>query len=199
MEIVVTYTFPRPPEAEEAERELARLDTLDNLPDDIEERRQSLLEQIPPTEHIRITVGTCNVLEHARYGEYQREVWDWFKEKTGVSIDEVTDGQEFNIDEMTWKIMDVGMHRAYMLASLRRVEVMRASYGDEDEDWKEAELPEEWQTIEGFAQNVPAALFERWADAARRCNPGLFWVDMSDEGKGSGDASVTVSTIGYGN
>lgn len=175
MERSVTYTYPVPAEALEAERELARLDGVPDMDDE----RQALIEVMPQVERVRVTVGSASALDYARYNRMRREAAEWFKAKTGVEPHEADDG---DAPEDVWLTAQIGVHRAYMLATLRRYEVMRNPWG-QDGAWHEEQLPADWRTIEGMAENVPAALFNEWLAASRECNPGLFWADSSEAGK----------------
>jgi hypothetical protein len=175
MEKSVVYSYPLPAEAVEAERELARLEGIEGM----EEARRALLDAMPEVERIRITVGSASAIEYARYNRMRREAADWFKAQTGVTPD-VADDE--SVPDDVWLVMDIAIHRAYMLAVLRKYEVLRGPYAG-DNAWEEIPLPEDWRSVEGMAQNVPAALFNAWLSAARECNPGLFWADTSESGK----------------
>jgi hypothetical protein len=172
---------------------------------------------------LRLTVSTANMLDYVRQDTLRRDAWQWYQGRLkarGVA--------SLPPDDPDWITLTLGLRRAYMLACLRGVEVLRAA-GEHDSDridrmrpdgqdnsesilsipsnpvnpvneratqaetWEPADLPTEWDGIEGLAQNCPADLFVAWADAAERCNPRLFWPDGSDAGKARAGATVRPS------
>jgi len=139
-----------------------------------------------PPEKLRLTLVTCNVIEYATYNRLRREVATWWTVRTGQAVQAMD--LEASTDE-DQALLDVALHRAYMLAALRTVEVSA------EVAWRVTALPGDWLPIEGFAYHVPAELYEAWANAARACNPGLFWVDQTPEGKAPAVSNVTTLTM----
>jgi hypothetical protein len=86
-------------------------------------------------------------------------------------VDEAED--EISTLKRLWMI-----DRAHCLSAL--TEVAEAAEGSDD--FVVVELPEEWQTVEGFLEDVPAVVFAAWAEASREVNPGL-WVAFTDAEK----------------
>jgi hypothetical protein len=150
----------------------------------IEPRSPEAIEAGEPVTGLRVTVGQASALDMHRYRRLAADAWTWFwanTEQQRGGPDAARDVTLVPDEDAAWAMLDVGLRRAYMLATLRSVEQLSG---------ETAELPTEWSTLEGIAQNCPAALFDAWAGAARECNPGLFWQDATEAGKRNGGASV---------
>ena len=161
-------------------------------------------------EGLRLTVGTTNMIEHARFQRLSRECWQWWQDRRKErSLPELPEP-----DDPDWIVTTAGLRRAYMLAALRKVEVLRAgaegalaggqaggeaqggeSKGGEsaDVDWVIGELPPAWSDMVEMISTCPADLFEKWAAAVEACNPGQYWQDLSDRGKARAGATVSAS------
>jgi hypothetical protein len=139
-----------------------------------------------PQTGVRVTVGQASALDMHRYRRLVAEAWAWFWEHTKTHWKPAGEHKAALVpdDAPEWAMLDIGLRRAYMLATLRRVE----DYSDGT--WAAIELPGEWATIEGMANHCPAALFEAWAGAARECNPGLFWSGDDPKARSNGGWSV---------
>ncbi len=129
---------------------------------------------------LRLTVSTANMLDYVRQDSLRRDAWGWYQERLKArGVDRLP------ADDPDWITLTLGLRRAYMLACLRGVEVLRppAARSEDGEvrnesealssllyplssDWQPGELPPEWDGLEGLAQNCPADLFVAWADAA---------------------------------
>lgn len=152
---------------------------------------QAVTYTFPGTdESLRLIIGTANTLEYGRYEALRWEAAQWFGQETGVDPLALTDDAPAPDVARAQKVLEVGLHRAYMLAVLRGVLWQQEAEGP----WLAGELPESWQTVPGFAEQVPAPLYLAWREAARACNPGLWWVDLSEAGKAAGGVSVTTLT-----
>lgn len=136
----------------------------------------------------RLTVGTVNVLAYGKYETERRAAADWWQETTDRSLDDLPDNPDPELAQAI-QVLNIAMHRAYMLAALETVE-----YSADGAAWTPAALPDVWLTINGFATLLPADLYLAWQRAARTCNPAVFWTDASTAGKGGGVVNVTTLT-----
>lgn len=133
------------------------------------------------TEHtvLRLTVGVVNALGMARYRRLVREFSIWLRDACGVDVDD-----EGAMSPEEGDLLDVGYRRGYMLGALKKIE--RGTCAPDDDvptEWQPAKLPAEWETIEGFIEQMPVTLFEQWDAAALTCNPDTFFVRLDDEKK----------------
>lgn len=144
-------------------------------------------ESAEPLVQLRIHIKTCTVLDLARYRRNLREVNEWVVENLGKPIAELTDAElDAAEEDGTLPMFRVGQDRAEMLAALGGVERREG-----DGEWLSAQLPDAWQDIEGFAQQMPAGVYLAWRAAMWACNPGLFGTSNDDDEKKSGHISVS--------
>lgn len=160
MESKLLYTFPSPPDA---------------------------------TEHrvLRLTVGTTTALGMARYRRLIRDASIWLNQK-GIGVQEADEDSEVvELPPEESDLQDAVFRRAYMLASLQKVEEGRcAPDAETPTEWKECELPKEWQTIEGFIDGIDAKLITAWDIAALACNPETFFASMDEKKRKPGSVIV---------
>ncbi len=79
----------------------------------------------------RLTVGTTNMIEHERFKRLAREAWQWWEARCAHrngSAGSLPDDTQLvpQPDDPDWIVTTAGLRRAYMLAALRKVEVLRA-------------------------------------------------------------------------
>jgi hypothetical protein len=121
---------------------------------------------------VTLTIGTASALDYARYEALRWETSKWFRDKAGFNSWE-TPAELTPEQEAAVRVMDVGVHRAYMLPCVKRIE------------WSgEPVMDLVGLSIEAFANDLPAGLYNKWKRAALECNPQIFWPDASSEGKG---------------
>lgn len=153
-------------------------------------------DETEPETGIRVTVGEASMRDMHLSRRLTAEAWAWFWQATRAhwagaadsagGAPEDTKAALLTVpdDDPAWQMLTAGQERAYMLACLRKVEHRAA------ETWYAGELPPAWGTLEGFANGCPALLAAAWANAARRCNPGLFEPEHGDPKARSGGARV---------
>lgn len=181
--IQVTYTYDRPPQANEAERKIARLDNLpeEERPEDYTAQRAALIDALPPVERIRIIVRSISLMDRARYHALYRRNAAWYKEKFGREIDddlpddadELIHGRAavYRHAEVFCAIESAGMvnnHGAQYLA-----ETQAHPFGEVGAQWQPATIPAEWTTVEGFSTEMPLALADALIDATMQLNGGV--------------------------
>jgi hypothetical protein len=141
------------------------------------------------TEHtvLRLTIGTVTALGMAKYRRYLRESRSWMREQGADMESEEPLTPEQN------ELWDLCYRRSFMLASLKQVESGTCSPDEEmPSEWKPAELPATWQSMENFIDgDLPGILFNQWDAAAEDANPDTFFVSTTDEKKRK-PGSVTV-------
>ena len=173
--IQVTYTFDRPPAADEAGREIARLDALPEAerPEDYDALRAALVDSLPAVEKIRITVRAISLMDRARYNGLFRRNAVWYRERHGHEIDATLpdDADEliharaaaFRHAEVFCAIESTGGAKGKYLAEL----LHRGG------DWQPGTIPEEWTTVDGFCDEMPLALADALIDATMELNGGV--------------------------
>lgn len=113
-------------------------------------------------EVLRLTVSSMNILQHRKWQRLLREAFQW----SGVDTEE----------EKPLEEREIAFRRAGMLAALKVVERgVCALDADGPTEWQKAELPQDWQSIEGVAE-LPWELVDLWWRAAVEVNPGVFIV-----------------------
>ena len=122
------------------------------------------------TDTVTLTIGTASALDYARYEALRWEGNRWFNDLTGFNSwetpEERTPEQQQAVD-----VMDIAIHRCYMLPCLKRVE------------WSgEPVMDLANMSLEAFAVEVPAGLYARWKAAVLTVNPKTFWPDASEAG-----------------
>lgn len=143
---------------------------------------ERIIEYILPTENeaaapqtLRLVISEMNTLQHARWLRYQREVHQWAVDTLGIS-EELDSEKELSLEVADRQ--ERGYRRAAMLGALRRIEIGTCTAdADEPTTWTEATLPQEWQTIDGFIDDMPFRLFDLWMLLAVECNPGAFFAE----------------------
>lgn len=124
---------------------------------------------------LRITVGELSVMANARFRQLLREGADWTEANYGFRTQ--TDLEPENIT-IEIDLAEALYARAAMISAVRSVECGTAAEGKErPETWEPSELPEAWQSIDGFLNELPGALYKAWQNVANEVNPGLFWLD----------------------
>lgn len=137
---------------------------------------------------LRLTIGIVTALGMARYRRLIREASLWIDERFGK---EDSDAPEAEVSVERAELQDVIYHRAYMLASLKTVEEGTcAADAKMPTEWKHTELPKEWQTIEGFMNDLDGKLFAEWDNIALMCNPETFFVSMDEKKRMPGSVIV---------
>lgn len=131
---------------------------------------------------LRLTVGPVTALGMARYRKYVREANAWLEARFGprLAADEEDDGDD---DEQAERQLytELVYPRAYMLACLKQVDTGTcAPAAPQPDTWQASELPAAWLTCDGFATQLPGALFAAWDAAVTEANPNVFWVNLSD-------------------
>ncbi|MCC6457279.1 MAG: hypothetical protein IT328_20160 [Caldilineaceae bacterium] len=143
---------------------------------------------------LRLTLSEMNTLQHARWMRLQRETTLWATETLGVA-----DGDEEGVSEDDAEIADRrerAYRRAAMLGALKRTEIGTcAPDADEPETWQETDLPKEWQSVDGFIDEMPWQLFDLWLVLAAQCNPGAFFKEPETEQKKRAPGQVSVRSL----
>lgn len=160
---------------------------------------EQIIEYVLPTEDeaanqqvLRLVVGEMSTLMHARWRRYQREATQWAKDALGIDPDATA---EFSEDARDRR--ERAYRRAAMLGALKRVEIGTLdAERDEATGWQPAELPSEWQGVDGFIDNMPWQLFDTWMVVAADCNPGVFFrlTEPEEKKRNAGQLRVQKST-----
>lgn len=161
---------------------------------------ETLQDNLPTVEQIRITVATVNGLQNARYSALYRQATEYFTEQTGLPLPlpkEVNeDGEEVSItlDDEQDAILSVAFGAAGALAATVKYEtretrpiVSAAGMKFEDVEWAVSQVPSEIATVAGWVENCPATLQTAWSNKAFDANPSL-WRKKSDEAAKNFDA-----------
>ena len=89
-----------------------------------------------PLAALRLTVSTANMLDYVRQDNLRRDAWQWYQERLkarGVA--------SVPPDDPDWITLTLGLRRAYMLACLRGVEVLRTATDSPQRTQRNAEGP----------------------------------------------------------
>lgn len=140
---------------------------------------------------LRLVISEMNTVQHARWLRYQRETTQWATDVLGIATDDPEGEEQLSADVSERR--ERGFRRAAMLGALKRVEI-GTSAADEEEPsaWQNAELPKEWQTIDGFIDELPWKLFNLWLALAAECNPGAFFREVETDEKKSTPGHISV-------
>lgn len=140
---------------------------------------------IPETgEWLRLTLGACSAVDLARFRKSLREGKDWTWETLQYDFESPPDEMP---GEDVLVAADAAWNRSYMLAACKRVERATLNEGEtEPTNWRESELPDAWQTVAGFVNEMPVLLYDTWRALALAWNPGVFFLNGSDAEKKRG-------------
>jgi hypothetical protein len=179
---LVTYTYDRPQEALDAERELNRLDLLpaDERPADYAPLRAGLIAALPPVERIRITVRAIALMDRAHYQALLRAGATWFQERYGRELMEDFEDSDFELIQARAACL---RYAEVFCAIPRRAgngrgftylaETQSHPYGDKGAAWQPATLPAAWCTMDGFSSEMPLALADALIEASMNLNGGV--------------------------
>jgi len=125
-------------------------------------------------ETYRVTVHAVSYIDRAHYFALAREVESWYTERTGLHLEDETDDPEFIA------LRNLCYYRAEMLASVDRKRTSEGTAylcewknGKEGAEFERRNLPAEWTTLDGMADKMPSALFDKWLEATRELNAGV--------------------------
>lgn len=177
-------------------KEFEQLQGVDERTEEQEKRYQELLKDEPVAQEIRLTVGTVNALQQARYQSYLRKARSWFQQESGGMLpsDFIEDVPEDSEDyPYLFGLLRMSHAWAGIIAALKTYEtrnypLFTAIVATE---WKEKPIPAEWKTIEGFLNAMPTDLLWTLEALANEANPNLWHVPGDEESKKFGVMSVT--------
>lgn len=162
---------------------------------DQDSRHRELLLLDPVAQEIRITVGTVNALQQAKYQSYLRKARSWFEQESGMPpadfIEDVP--EEAEEYDYLWGLLNMSHAWAGVFSSTRKYEVRNYSLltSEPKGEWEEFPIPAEWKSVEGFLGTVQAELLWNLNSLANEVNPNLWHVPSDDESKKFGVMSVT--------
>lgn len=122
----------------------------------------------------KVTVRAASYVDRAHYFALARDADEWYQERTGLSLEDDTDDAE------SIALRNLCYFRAEMLCAVDRERTADGiSYmcywknGKEDAEWERKPLPAEWVSLDGMADNMPAALTDALLAATRQLNAGV--------------------------
>lgn len=125
-------------------------------------------------ETYQVTVRSASYVDRAHYYALAREAGDWYVARTGIQLDDESDDAE-NI-----ALRNLCFFRAEMLCAVDRertadgtIYMCEYKNGAEGATFERKSIPSAWTTLDGMADNMPAALLDEWLAATRELNAGV--------------------------
>lgn len=176
-------------------KEFEQLQSMTERTPEQDSRHRELLLLDPVAQEIRVTVGTVNALQQAKYQSYLRKARSWFEQESGMPpadfIEDVP--EEAEEYEYLWGLLNMSHAWAGVLAASRKYEVRNYSLltAEAKGDWEEYPIPTEWRNVESFLNSVQPELLWNLNSLANEVNPNLWHVPGDEESKKFGVMSVT--------
>lgn len=128
-------------------------------------------DDVEKMQNWKVVVRPISYMDRSHYYSLTRDGAIWFKEKTGIAPDEDTDNVE------AAALRNLLYFRAEILCAIDREQTVDgpiyfAEYKNGTGSYERKQLPAEWVTLDGMAENMPPALLDECLAATRKLNAG---------------------------
>ena len=129
-------------------------------------------DDVEKMQNWKVVVRPVSYMDRSHYFALTRSGAEWFREKTGVAPDEETDDVE------AAALRNLLYFRAEILCAIDREKTVDgtiyfAEHKNGTGEYERVQLPEEWVTLDGMAENMPPALLDECLAATRKLNAGV--------------------------